>query len=238
MRVNDGLWQCFYDTFDVSGVKTQRYILTALLVILKNTEPSYLTHRHAAHTWVQDTRPCIGAHFTDEREPLLPVDTVEMDWLPLKRNKQLFTHGAKHRHIVIPGFLNVLQFSRRLKMNFDPPLPNKAESVLYSLHIDRKMWGWSRQAGFSLSFWGTGSCHSVCWGSVFVISYMTHFSAKRGYNNRACWNGSGRQLLSQDGNKKRWNYNLYSTENLHILIKKCGQQGFGFKRASQVKTKF
>lgn len=49
------------------------------VVILKNTVLSYLSHRHAAHTGVQHTRPCICAHLTDEREPLFPADTVEMD---------------------------------------------------------------------------------------------------------------------------------------------------------------
>lgn len=63
----------FSDTFDGSVVKLCNY-----MVILENTN-IYLTHRHAAHTGVQHARPCIGTHFTDEREPLLPVDTVEMD---------------------------------------------------------------------------------------------------------------------------------------------------------------
>lgn len=61
-------------TFDGSVVKSCSY-----MVVCKNTQISYLTHRHAAHTGVQHARPCVGAHFTDEREPLLPVDTVEMD---------------------------------------------------------------------------------------------------------------------------------------------------------------
>lgn len=75
----------FYDTFDGSVLKSR-----SCMVILKNTNISYLPHRHAAHTGVQHARPCIGAHFTDEREPLLPVDTVEMDWLPSEGNKQTF----------------------------------------------------------------------------------------------------------------------------------------------------
>lgn len=60
------------------------------LVFLKATMLSYLSHRHAAHAGVQHTRPCVGAHLADEREPLLPADTVEMDGLPSEGNKGAF----------------------------------------------------------------------------------------------------------------------------------------------------
>lgn len=93
LGVNNGLWaaaQSFYDMIEGLGVKTHSYILTIILVTFKKGKTSYLTHRHAAHAGVQHARPGIGAHFTDEWEPLLPVDTVEMDWLPLEEHKQPF----------------------------------------------------------------------------------------------------------------------------------------------------
>lgn len=138
--------QSFYDMIEGLAVKTHSYILTVLRVTFKNSKTSYLTHRHAAHTGVQYARPCIGAHFTDEWEPLLPVDTVEMDRLPLEGNKQPFTEEGKHQCIVLSGFLNVLQSSRRWKMNFDAV----QWSWVNSLQLDTKIWGWSRQAVFTL----------------------------------------------------------------------------------------
>lgn len=132
--MNNGLWpaaQSFYDMIEGLVVKTHSYILTVLRVTFKNCKTSYLTYRHAAHTGVQYARPCIGAHFTDEWEPLLPADTVEMDRLPLEGNKQLFTQEGEHQHIVLSGFLNVLQSSRRWKWTLIPF--NEAESIHYIL---------------------------------------------------------------------------------------------------------
>lgn len=88
------------DTHTEGGWMTQSCVLShnwrllwnpaVPLSSLQTTILSYLSHRHAAHTGVQHTRPCVGAHLTDEREPLLPADTVEMDRLPSEGNKGTF----------------------------------------------------------------------------------------------------------------------------------------------------
>lgn len=138
--MNNCLWpaaQSFYDMIEGLAVKSHSYILTTLRVTFKNSKSSYLTHRHAAHTGVQYARPRVGAHFTDEWEPLLPVDTVEMDRLPLEGNKQPFTGEGRHQCIVLSGFLNVLQSSRRWKRNFDPV----QWSCVNSSQLDTKIWG-------------------------------------------------------------------------------------------------
>ena len=60
----------------------------------------YLSDRHATHTRVQYTCPCIGAHLAGKREAFPPSNTVGLHRLPVRGNTLKHSARSDNMHLL------------------------------------------------------------------------------------------------------------------------------------------